>query len=97
MEYRTILSDGTVMGYDQAATDGLCRQHGIVPEPREARYDFVLRALRHLTAKDIVSWTLTETTAPVVRVCHSNAGIRLGLLFLAVAAVLLLLMSTFST
>lgn len=107
MEYRATLVDGTIKGFDQASADALMDQHNIVQLPGETAYAYRLRALRHLSGQNIVKWCLADNDAPVyhargmsepvVMVSHSNTGIQLTMLFLAVAAVVLLVMSIFST
>lgn len=95
MEYRATLSDGTVMGFDQAKADALCCEHSIVPEAGEPEYAYRLRALRHLTAKDIRSWELSSYAAPIIAQ-PSMSAFKVGILLLMTAGAILLLLSTLS-
>lgn len=95
-EYRAILRDGTLMGFDVETCHGYEKQFGFMPAAGESDYLYRLRILRHLSAKDIVSWTIADMSAPVIhpQPRPQNTSMSLGVIFISIAAVGVLILMT---
>jgi hypothetical protein len=106
LEYRGTLRDGTILGFSSTRCEALERAHELTRSSEETDYEYRLRVLRKLTAKDIVSWELVPFHAPVYHAPGMFASgdsysegwplLRIGVILLLLASLGFLLLSVFS-
>lgn len=97
------------MGFDVAACEKHESAFALSPSEGETNYQYRLRILRYLSAKDIVSWSIADYDAPVedasgvfvvehqIVSYEPSTTTKLGLWFFVIAAIGLLILIIFQT